>query len=126
MSDCELCGNEITGPSFAIVVENIVINVCRSCSKRGKPYNLTTKKPEEAREEFSFSFPTVRSDYSRVIKEGRERLGLSLDELGSKIREGTSVIKLLEQGKFKPDPEMAKKIESYLGVKLIEGSGTDE
>jgi ribosome-binding protein aMBF1 (putative translation factor) len=53
-------------------------------------------------------------------------MGLSHDELGSKIEEGGSVVKLLEQGKFKPDPIMAKKIESSLRIKLLEGSETDE
>jgi putative transcription factor len=124
MSYCELCGSEISGPSFTIVVENVVMSVCRPCSKHGKPYG--TAKKLKPKEEFSFRFPTVRSDYSRIIKEAREKMGLSHDELGSKIEEGGSVVKLLEQGKFKPDPIMAKKIESSLRIKLLEGSETDE
>lgn len=120
---CELCGSEINGPPFTIVAENVVMSVCRSCSKHGKPHG--TVKKTKPKEEFSFRFPTVRNDYSRIIKEAREKMGLSHDELGSKIEEGGSVVKLLEQGKFKPDPTMAKKIESSLGIKLLEGSETD-
>ena len=126
MSYCELCGSEISGLSFAIVVEDVVMNVCRSCSKHGKHHDVTAKKPKKPMEEFRFRFPMVRSDYSKVIKEGREKFGLSHDELGSKIEEGGSVVKLLEQGKFKPDPAMAKKIENSLRIKLIEGSEKDE
>ncbi len=124
MSYCELCGGEITGPPFTIVVENVVMNVCRPCSKHGKTYAATAKKPKHT-EEFTFKFPTVRSDYSKIIKEAREKLGLSHDELGSKIKEEGTVVQLLERGKFKPDPTMAKKIESSLGIKLVEGSEID-
>ena len=128
MSYCEVCGSEITGVPFTIVVENVVTKVCRPCSRHGKPYEVAAKKPEKkGREEFRFRFPTVRNDYSKVIKKARERLGLSEDELGNKIKEGGPVVKLLEQGKFKPDPAMAKKIENSLGIKLIvDGSETNE
>ena len=128
MSFCELCGSQINGPAFTIVVENVVMNVCRSCSRHGKAYTGPRKaKKRYVEEEFKFRFATVRSDYSKVIREARERLGLSYDELGSRIKEGGPVVKLLEEGKFKPDPVMAKKIESSLGVKLVlEGSGTNE
>lgn len=124
MSYCELCGREITGPPFRIVVEKVVMNVCRPCSKHGKPY--TQKKPKKPREKFTLKFPHVRGDYSKVIREGRKKRGLSQEELGNKIKEGEPVVKLLEQGKFKPDPTMAKKIEDSLGVKLIETSEADE
>jgi putative transcription factor len=110
------------------VVENVTMSVCRSCSRHGKPYTGQRKTKKRAvEEEFKFRFPTVRNDYSKVIREARERLGLSYDELGSRIKEAGSVVKLLEEGKFKPDPVMAKKIESSLRVKLVlEGSGTNE
>ncbi|MEM2759955.1 MAG: multiprotein-bridging factor 1 family protein [Nitrososphaerales archaeon] len=124
MSYCELCGSLITGQPFTIVVEKAIMKVCRSCSRHGKPYDVTRKT--KAREEFRFRFPTVRSDYSKVIRDAREKLGLSQDDLGIKIKEAGSVVKLLEQGKFKPDPIMAKKIEDSLRIKLlIEGSETN-
>lgn len=120
MSYCELCGSEITGTSYSIVVENVVMNVCRSCSKHGKPH--AAKKQKKPKEEFKINLPRVRNDYSKVIKDAREKLGLSYDEVGNKIEEVGSVVKLLEQGKFKPDPELAKKIEDSLGIELIEDS----
>ncbi len=47
-------------------------------------------------------------------------MGLTQDELGGKIAEQGTVVKLLEQSKFKPDQELAKKLEEVLGISLIE------
>ena len=84
MSYCELCGSEISGSSFAIVVEDVVMNVCRSCSKHGKPHNVTANKPKKPMEEFRFRFPTVRSDYSKVIKEVEKSLDYHMMNLAVK------------------------------------------
>ena len=121
MSYCELCGCQITGEVIPVVVEDVVMNVCRPCSKHGKPY-VTKKKEKEKKpkELFTFNLPSVREDYSKLIKEARERLGLTQDELGSKIAEQGSVVKLLEQSKFKPDEVLAKKLERLLGISLFE------
>ena len=123
MSYCELCGSQITGEVIPVLVENVVMKVCRPCSKHGKPYVSMSKKverkpPKEAT--FTFSLPSVRGDYSKLISEARERLGLTQDELGSKIAEQGSVVKLLEQSKFKPDQALAKKLEEVLGISLFE------
>jgi len=122
MSYCELCGSQITGEVIPIVVENVPMKVCRPCSKHGQPAvsKKIEKKPKPVKEMFTFSLPSVRDDYSKLIKDAREKLGLTHDELGSKIEEQGTVVKLLEQSKFKPDQELAKKLEHALGISLIE------
>ena len=116
MSYCELCGCQITGEVIPVLVENVVMNVCRPCSKHGKPYVSKKKERKPVKEMFTFRIQSVREDYSKLIKEARERLGLTQDELGSKIAERGSVVKLLEQSKFKPDQALAKKLEQLLGI----------
>lgn len=54
------------------------------------------------------------------IKKAREMLGLSQDELGRRIGEKPSVIRLLESGKLKPSDSLARKIESFLRIQLFE------
>ena len=120
MSYCELCGCQITGEVIPVVVENVVMNVCRPCSKHGKPYVSKKKERKPVKDLFTFNLPSVREDYSKLIKEARERLGLTQDELGGKIAQGGSVVKLLEQSKFKPDQALAKKLEQLLGISLFE------
>ena len=122
MSYCELCGSQITGEVIPIVVENVPMKVCRPCSKHGQPTvsKKIEKKPKPVKEMFTFKLPSVREDYSRLIKDARERMGLTQDELGSKIAEQGTVVKLIEESKFKPDQELAKKLEQVLGISLIE------
>ena len=121
MSYCELCGSQITGESIHVVVESVVMDVCRPCSKHGRPYvTKKERKPREERRMFSLKLPSVREDYSKLIKEGRERLGLTQDELAKKIAENGTVVKLLEMKKFKPDQQMAKKLEELLSISLVE------
>jgi putative transcription factor len=122
MSYCELCGSQITGEVIPIVVENVPMKVCRPCSKHGQHTvgKKIEKKPKPVKEMFSISLPSVKDDYSKLIKDAREKLGLTQDELGTKIAEQGTVVKLLEQSKFKPDQELAKKLEDVLGISLIE------
>jgi uncharacterized protein (TIGR00270 family) len=122
MSYCELCGSQITGEVIPIVVENVPMKVCRPCSKHGtQPVSKKIeKKPKPVKEVFTLRLPSVREDYSTLIKGAREKLGLTQDELGSKIAEQGTVVKLLELSKFKPDQELAKKLEEVLGISLIE------
>lgn len=130
MSYCELCGIQITGETYKVVVEDLVISVCRQCSKHGKPYSVPKVSKGKrasmlAKKMFNFDLPTVKDDYSKLIKDAREKLGLTQDDLGNKILERGSVIKLLEQGKFKPDQALARKLERSLGISLFEDSGSN-
>jgi len=61
----------------------------------------------------------LRFDYNKMIKQAREKLGLSQEQLGHKINEKPSVIKLLESGKLKPDDLLARKIEHALKLRLL-------
>gem|GEM_PF-25772 len=88
------------------------------------PHISSSSPPPSSSSSFSGSTETevnleLRPDYSRVIKEARERLGLSQEELGRKINEKTSVISHLETGAMKPSDALARKIEHALKVKLL-------
>ncbi len=61
----------------------------------------------------------LRGDYSRLIKDSRESLGITQEELGRKINEKPSVIGHLENGSMKPDDVLAKKLEHFLKIQLF-------
>ena len=61
----------------------------------------------------------LRLDYHKVIREGREKMGLSQDQLGLRIAEKTSVIKLLEGRRLKPDIILTRKLERFLKIQLF-------
>ncbi|HEX68750.1 MAG TPA: TIGR00270 family protein, partial [Candidatus Bathyarchaeota archaeon] len=58
-------------------------------------------------------------DYSVKVRQARERLGLSHEDLGKKIGEKVSVLKKVETGKMVPDNVLAKKLEHALQIKLL-------
>ena len=129
MSYCELCGAQITGKPIPIVVENdVVMQVCGPCSKHGRQHPSKKKiekrwerrERRQPRQAFTIKLMSVRKDYSKLIKEARERLGMTEDELGEKMGELGPVVKLMEVGKFKPDEALARRLEGVLGVTLLE------
>ena len=61
----------------------------------------------------------LREDYSKVIKNARELLGIKQDELGMKINEKPSVISHLEAGSIKPTDALARKLEHFLKIELF-------
>lgn len=61
----------------------------------------------------------LREDYSRIIKDARETLGITQEDLGRKINEKPSMIGHLENGSMKPDDVLAKKLEHFLKIQLF-------
>ena len=62
----------------------------------------------------------ITPDYSELIKKKREKLGLKQEELAKKIAEKESIIHKIESGQFEPSVELARKLEKFLNIKLIE------
>ena len=76
----------------------------------------TKKKVKAEIEDFTF----IVDDYAHVIKEGREKKKLTQEELALNIKERHSLIHNIESSGLKPSLELAKKLEKYLGITLIE------
>ncbi len=60
------------------------------------------------------------SNYNILIKDGREKKGLSREELGFRIGERTVTISKIENGDLKPSDKIAKKLEKELDINLFE------
>ncbi|MGQ9468222.1 MAG: multiprotein bridging factor aMBF1 [Nitrososphaerales archaeon] len=122
---CEICGNPSSGRVSLIQIEGATFRVCSSCSKLGSPLREKKavkpmmQKLKPSSHLFKEPLLELIYDYHRIIKQAREKLGLSQDQLGHKINEKPSVIKLLESGKLKPDDLLARKIEHALKIKLL-------
>lgn len=120
---CEMCGRE--GELVEAIVEGTMLNVCKNCAKFGNV--IEVKKPiikEEVRRVVPVSqieeMESVIDDYSSKIKQAREKLGLKQGELAKQIAEKESVIHKVETGGLKPNLRLAKKLEQFLKIKLIE------
>jgi putative transcription factor len=58
-------------------------------------------------------------DYPQVVKEGREKLGLSQTGLAFKAKERLTVIQKIELGKILPTMRLTRELEHILRVKLL-------
>jgi putative transcription factor len=87
------------------------------------PTNANPPPPKPSGPSPSFSYDEqemeLRTDFAKVIKNAREMLDLSQEEVGRKINEKPSVISHLETGAMKPDDALARKLEHFLKIQLF-------
>jgi putative transcription factor len=133
---CEVCGRKIHGAPIRAEIEGARLTVCIECSKHGRiirdeeiefgqrapkkplapiPF-VQKKKPAQARVEIT---QEIVEGYDSKIRQAREKLGLSHEELGKKINEKASVLSKLETGKMTPNNMLVTKLEHALKIKLL-------
>jgi putative transcription factor len=119
---CEMCGKE--EELLKASIEGVVLAVCSSCSKFGKVLGKVKtaeiakkEKPRTAEKEI---VEAVVSNYSLLIKQKREKLGLKQAELAKRISEKESLLHKIESGKVVPSIELARKLGKFLRIRLIE------
>jgi len=59
-------------------------------------------------------------NYGDVVRDARMKLGLTQEDLAKQLNEKLTVIKKIEAGEFKPPMDLAKRLERFLKVRLLE------
>lgn len=127
---CEMCGSE--EKLYLTDIEGTELNVCKSCAKFGeirrpvaepraeRPKVHKQKAPVQEEDSQAELIQVVVDDFGRRIRDKRERLGLKQKELAKSIAEKESLIQKMESGSFTPSLELARKLERFLKISLIE------
>ena len=139
--ECEVCGREIFGRPYNVVIEGAKLLVCSECAKSSlsarkyvpetprasirrvrSPTRQTkiTQRPQTGMLEDSI----IVEGYGKKIRQGREKLGLTHDELSRQIGEKISLLQKLETEKMTPDLALARKLEQTLKIKILGSSTT--
>ncbi|RUM33121.1 MAG: TIGR00270 family protein [Archaeoglobus sp.] len=124
--ECEICGREIKGRSYRILVEGSEMTVCAKCKDFGaeKPFveikKLTLKKKSKPKVEPIEFVEELVENFNEIVRREREKRGWSQSELALKIQEKESLIRKIENCEITPEPEVVKKLEKLFGVKLME------
>ncbi len=132
MANCDMCGKN---DEFLVSaeIEGTILNVCRSCSRYGKiikrPHkvNAYQKKgafkgrPEQKKE----IIQSIVQDYSKLIKDKREALGLKQKEMAIRLAERESLLQKIETGQIRPSLKLARKLEKQLSIVLVEQKEVD-
>lgn len=121
---CELCGKE--GELYKSIVEGSQMNVCQNCSKFGKiiqtpKTNIKFKpKPFKKKQEMPETIFLIVDNYAELIKRSREKMKLKQEEVAKKIAEKESLIHSIESGKHEPNINLARKLERFFDINLVE------
>jgi putative transcription factor len=130
---CEICGAEIPGTPQRIVIDGSALEVCKGCEHFGKPddkWSPVPKKMVPVERAFIARRPKPRDhfkdladfvpDYGRKIREARESMGLSPENLGARIKEKSALLRKIEREEITPEDEVRKKLEKELKIKLTD------
>ena len=132
--NCEVCGRQIVGKPFKVVIEGAKMVVCGNCVKLGSAY--WEERPQRRVKKTAKPLPRISisgkrqppalaealelvDDFSLRIRRARERMELSHEDLGRKIGEKVSVLRKIESGKMTPDHRLAEKLQHALRVELL-------
>lgn len=136
--ECEVCGKEIYGKAYRAVIDGAKLFVCPECAqfstavwKRGSREPAITKKtpeyPASQLSTFRRSIPSrlpkgldLVEGFGQRIRMGRVKLKLSHEDLSRKIGAKVSVLRKLETGKMVPDQALAKRLERFLRIKILQ------
>ena|SRR3989338_1274397 len=124
MAQCELCGKD--NANIQAKVEGTMLRVCSSCSSLGEiisnkssfgSSNFQQKKtfvPERKKD-----YKVIVSNYAQLIRNSREKLGLTQEEAALKIQERLSILQKIENSEMPPSMDMARKLESFYKIILV-------
>ena len=129
--NCDMCGKETN--LFKTDVEGTILSLCKECSRFGKVISsvqeVRKEKETKTRKELPSKAKDIReeevvltivSDYGEMIKRKREQLGIDQEEFAKKINEKKALIHKIEINQFEPPIDLARKIEKFLHITLIE------
>ncbi len=134
---CEICGSEVRHLR-TVLVDRATLDVCDRCARFGKPvesrpkHEQAKKAPRRATGSRRASVGRTPTDYDVVdgygslIRSAREKKGLTQEDLGKRVSEKTSTIHRLESETLAPSIALARKLERFLKVKLLEKAGLEE
>jgi putative transcription factor len=120
--DCEVCGKK---EAVCLVhLEGAKMSACAGCARGGKVlYYFQEDSGPEPLPQVQRSMRTEESivdGYGKAIKSAREKMGLSLEQLGLKIAEKANYLDHVERETTLPSLSLARKLEKFFRIRLVE------
>ena len=114
------------------MIEGSKLSVCDGCSKLGRvmsrPQPIASRKASApAKIAVSEPIETIVAEFAKLIRNAREKKGMTQAEFALKLSEKESVIQKLESGAITPPVSLARKLEKILHITLVEfEKGSDD
>jgi putative transcription factor len=127
---CEVCGSSLKAGPNKVQIDGAIMIVCNNCAKLGTPVAgqlVRDARPHPIQASFRPTSAPIASapefdvdpDYNVKIRQAREKLSLSQEDLGRMLNVKPSLIRMVESKRLKPDLALAKKFNHYLKVNLL-------
>ena len=107
-------------------IEGTVLDVCQGCARFGeivkvpRPVTLNPHKRHVIHKNLPEKIEVIVLNYYSLIKSAREKRGLKQEDVARKMSEKESLYHRIESGQVKPSIRMAKKLEEFFKIKLVE------
>jgi len=120
---CEICGAETQ--LYLTSVEGTTLKLCNKCSSHGTVQKTVQKLPEHRiTQPIQKIVPEVEEviveNYADIMRQAREKRGLKQEDFAKLVNEKESLIHHIETSRIRPDIKLGRKLEHFLGVKLVE------
>jgi len=133
---CEVCGSPLRASPNRVEIDGAIMVVCNNCARLGRQVGpaapavsvisnrVVRANPAQNMLRTMAQRPTEQEyeldpDYHLLIRQAREKLGLSQEQLGKQINEKPSVIRMVESKKLKPDITLTRKLMHELKINLL-------
>ncbi|MCE4628345.1 MAG: multiprotein bridging factor aMBF1 [Desulfurococcales archaeon] len=130
---CEMCGSPIVGRPYRAIVDGVEMVLCASCylkltrsgravpvRERPRRAKAASRQPKRPTRKVSIELLDLVEDYPEIIRRAREAKGWDLRTLAQKLRISETMLRRIEQGKYKPPIDLARRIEKILKIKILE------
>jgi putative transcription factor len=117
------------------MIEGAKMLVCAECSKLGSVYWEAKTEPRMKKVSKRLPQPMIAprkqppiiveesveliDDFGAKVRQSREKLGMSHEDLGKKISEKVSVLRKIESRKMTPNNLLIEKLQHALKIKLL-------
>lgn len=127
MPECPLCGKR-SDRLVKVELEGATIETCDSCARMGTRVEVKVHRHVPGYGSAGSGADIVAAsagtefvaDYGARISKAREGVGLTREELATRINEQESVLRRVERGEIEPDKSLTRKLEVILGITLRE------
>ena len=113
-----MCGKETV--LVTADVENVEMKVCQNCSRFGVVRQKADAPHFQQQKMHKDPALKVTANYASIVRQIREKRGLSQEDFAKYLQERESIVAKWEQGKMQPSVEVARRLEKLLGIALIE------
>ncbi len=117
MACCDMCGKETS--LVTAEVENVEMKVCQNCSRFGVVRQKADVPHFQQQKMHKDPALKVTANYASIVRQIREKRGLSQEDFAKFLQERESIVAKWEQGKMQPSVEVARRLEKVLGVSLV-------